>query len=52
MNRYELILTGPEAPVHSFTWAESPEKAAERVAEQMREQYPAWDGWTARISSK
>lgn len=52
MNRYEVTITGPGAPVHTFTWAETPEKAAERMGEQMMEMYPLWDGWTARVSSK
>ncbi|QPB09746.1 hypothetical protein CPT_Shaeky_059 [Streptomyces phage Shaeky] len=52
MNRYEIVLTGPDAPVHTFTWAETPEDAAKRVGEQMAAAYPLWDGWTARISTK
>ncbi|MFJ9671122.1 hypothetical protein ACIRP5_10090 [Streptomyces sp. NPDC101221] len=49
MNRYELRLTGPDATRYSFTWAESPEAAKQRVADQMAEAPEVWAGWTAEV---
>lgn len=54
MNRYEVKITPEDLEydriIHTFTWAETLEKAEARMADHFAATPETWTGWTYEIS--
>lgn len=54
MNRYEVKITPEDLKydriIHTFTWAETLEKAEARMADHFAAAPETWTGWTYEIS--
>lgn len=49
VNRYNVDISDGENTVYTFTWADDPAAAYDRVNRELADQPVIWAGWTATV---